>query len=123
MNLKSLEGKIPIFNFVFGIIVVLGGVIGYWKAHSIPSLAAGLFFGNLLMLSIWGVSDAKSNKIWGFYLANIVSISLLIFFIYRLIKTSNLLPAIIIIPLAIIAVLANTWLLHQNSLQKSSGKF
>lgn len=114
MNLQNIESKVPIFNFAFGLIVVLGGAFGFIKAQSIPSLAAGLAFGNLLMLSIWGVKE----KSWGYYLADLVSISLLIFFILRLIKTGSPMPAIPIIVLAIIGVILNTFILHQKSLKK-----
>ena len=111
MKIQNLENKVLIFNFVFGLLVVAGGVIGYVKAHSLPSLAAGLFFGNLLMVSIW--------LKWGNYLADIVSISLLIFFIMRLINTGKFMPAVLIIVLASMCIVVNTLVLHQRSLKKS----
>ncbi len=111
MKIQNLENKVLIFNFVFGLLVVAGGVIGYVKADSLRSLVAGLFFGNLLMVSIW--------LKWGNYLADIVSISLLIFFIMRLINTGKFMPAVLIIVLASMCIVVNTLVLHQRSLKKS----
>ena len=34
-----------IYYFVFGFLTLLGGVVGYWKAKSVPSLVLGLICG------------------------------------------------------------------------------
>lgn len=119
---KNLEPKIIPFNFAFGAIVVIGGVIGYFTAQSLPSLAAGLFFGNLLMLTVWGCTprEAEKPKSWGFYLAVIVSVCLLVFFVIRLLKTGKPMPAAVIIPLAILGILGNSLVLHRRSLNQAN---
>jgi uncharacterized membrane protein (UPF0136 family) len=121
IDFKNLEPKIISFNFVFGAIVVIGGLVGYFTAGSVPSLAAGMFFGNLLMLTIWGSGPSgtpeSKPKTWGYYVAAVASACLLSFFIIRLLKTGKPMPAAIIIPLAILGILGNIFVLHQRSLK------
>jgi len=38
-----------IYYFVFGVLTLLGGVVGYWKAKSVESLALGLICGLTLV--------------------------------------------------------------------------
>ena len=119
--MDKIISKLPIFNFAFGFITLIGGVIGYMTAQSIPSLGSAFFFGNLLMLSIWGCGQGKKDikpKYWGFYLASIVSAFLLGFFVWRLMHGAKAMPAAIIIPLAIVGILANVYVLHKASLNE-----
>lgn len=116
---KDLSRKISIFNIVFGAIVVIGGLVGYKMAKSIPSLAAGMFFGNCLMLTVWGTDlfSEKSLK-WGHVLAVVLSVALLVFFVIRLLKTGKPMPAVVIISFSILSILANSFVLHKKSLEK-----
>jgi|GEM_PF-1749143 len=100
---KKLTEVLPKLNFFLGIIVSLGGLIGYFKAGSLISFSMGLFFGNLLMLSIWGTKE----KIWGFILALTLSIALSIIFVIRFIKTGSAIPALIILPMTLASIAGN----------------
>jgi uncharacterized membrane protein (UPF0136 family) len=124
--------KASIFNFVYGAIVILGGVMGYIKAKSVPSLAAGMTFGNLLMLTVWGgnlfyspdglpakSTSASTPKFWGHVAAVVLCVVLAIFFVIRLIKTGKPMPALPIISLAAVGVVLNSLVLHKKSLLKT----
>ncbi len=115
----TLSKKIGLYNLVFGAVVMLGGLIGYFTAKSVPSLLAGVTFGHLLILGFWGTGfndKTQSERKWGFYLAAIVSIILLIFFIIRFMKTGKAMPAFIIIPMAAVSIFLNSYRLHLFSL-------
>jgi len=123
LQIDSSEKKIAAFNFIFGIIVVAGGVIGFLTAQSAQSLAAGLVFGNLLMLSVWGTPLLKGNirnkqVVWGYYLSTILSVILLIFFLIRLIKTGKAMPASIIITLSVLSIMSNIFVLNKQAIGK-----
>ena len=54
-------------NFTLGGIVLVGGAMGYAKKRSVPSLAAGLTFGGLLIGS--GILISKNESFQGHALA------------------------------------------------------
>ncbi|KAK7823675.1 hypothetical protein U0070_003327, partial [Myodes glareolus] len=52
-------------GFGYAALVATGGIIGYAKAGSVPSLAAGLFFGGLAGLGAYQLSQDPRN-VWVF---------------------------------------------------------
>ncbi|OXB60170.1 hypothetical protein ASZ78_012321 [Callipepla squamata] len=50
-------------GFGYAALVTSGGLIGYAKAGSVPSLAAGLLFGSLAGLGAYQLSQNPSN-VW-----------------------------------------------------------
>ncbi|KAK4828460.1 hypothetical protein QYF61_026685, partial [Mycteria americana] len=50
-------------GFGYAALVASGGLIGYAKAGSVPSLAAGLFFGSLAGLGAYQLSQ-NPNNVW-----------------------------------------------------------
>ncbi|XP_068253357.1 transmembrane protein 14C-like isoform X1 [Nyctibius grandis] len=50
-------------GFGYAALVASGGIIGYAKAGSVPSLAAGLFFGSLAGLGAYQLSQ-NPNNVW-----------------------------------------------------------
>jgi uncharacterized membrane protein (UPF0136 family) len=74
----------------YGILSIIGGIIGYAQAQSKASLISGSISGALLIL---GGILAQSGISGGLWLAAIVSIALIIVFIVRLSKTRKFMPA------------------------------
>ncbi|XP_006891688.1 PREDICTED: transmembrane protein 14C [Elephantulus edwardii] len=64
---KEPSTLVPIhwLGFGYAALVASGGIIGYAKAGSVPSLAAGLFFGGLAGLGAYQLSQDPRN-IWVF---------------------------------------------------------
>ena len=74
----------------YGLLAIVGGVMGYRKAGSKVSLFSGVISGVLLLLG--GLLYAQGNQ-GGRILATIVTVLLIIVFIIRLTKTRKFMPA------------------------------
>ncbi|NJK69247.1 MAG: hypothetical protein HC789_11920 [Microcoleus sp. CSU_2_2] len=74
----------------YGILTLVGGIMGYVKAKSQPSLISGLVSGLLLIFA--GTAQLMGQS-WGLTLAAAISAVLVIVFIVRLVKTQKFMPA------------------------------
>ncbi len=81
----------------YGLIVFLGGIMGGFIAHSIPSVIAGVVFGGLISFNAYKVFKGNMK---GLTLALMQSIILGSFFIYRLKVTGSFFPGAIMITLS-----------------------
>lgn len=81
----------PWVLLLYAVLVIAGGVMGYVKARSRPSLISGLISGAAL-LTAWWTSLAKSYDA-GIALAACLAIALLIVFALRFRKTNAFMPA------------------------------
>ncbi|MEL6399692.1 MAG: TMEM14 family protein [Cyanobacteria bacterium J06626_4] len=79
-----------IMSFVYGVLSIVGGFIGYQQAGSKPSLISGTITGILLLVAGFGILQAQA---WGLWLAIAVTLLLVTVFIVRLIKTRKFFPA------------------------------
>lgn len=88
----------------YGILAIIGGIIGYSQAQSKVSLISGIISGLLLILG--GVMQLQGQA-WGLILATVVSAVLVIVFAVRLAKTRKFMPAglMSILGLAALAVM------------------
>ena len=75
---------------VYGIIAIVGGVIGFVKSQSKASLISGSISGVGLLIS--GAAAAQ-NLEWGKITGMAIASLLVIVFIVRLIKTKKFMPA------------------------------
>lgn len=90
---------------IFGIIVIVGGLIGYVQAHSLISLLSGLFFGIALLGSAYAISKGYNRA---HYIAVLLALLLTAFFHYRYVKTGVFFPSAF---MAILSALVTVWLL------------
>ena len=78
-----------IFLFVFGVLTIAGGVVGFAKAKSKPSLIAGGVAGTLLLVAGYLALTSRTGIILGL----VVSVALAGRFVPAAIKTKKVMPA------------------------------
>jgi len=84
----------------YGILAILGGIMGYVKVRSRPSLISGLISGALLIL---GAALWAGEYVLGQGIALVVTLGLILVFIDRLRKTRKFMPAGLMIIVGILA--------------------
>lgn len=89
------------FALIYGILTIVGGIIGYLKAGSSASLIAGALSGVLIILSAVALLKGKP---FGYY--GLVSLSgiLLVFFGIRFLKAFVFMPAGLMLVLSAIVL-------------------
>ncbi|HEY9887750.1 MAG TPA: TMEM14 family protein [Candidatus Obscuribacterales bacterium] len=92
-----------LMTFVYAVLAIAGGVMGYQKAASKPSLIAGLGTGALLLLGGVGLLQGQP---WGQWLAIAVTLLLVVVFIGRLIKTRKFMPAGLMVVVGVVTLIA-----------------
>lgn len=92
-----------IIAIVYGIIIALGGVMGFAKAHSPMSLFTGLASGAILIVA--GLAMRRGVRA-GFAIALLVTVALLGFFSWRFSLSHKMMPAGMTIILSLIALIA-----------------
>ncbi|MGV0024807.1 TMEM14 family protein [Phormidesmis priestleyi] len=88
---------------IYGLLVAIGGLIGYAKAKSKVSLISGLVSGLVLVIAAYMTSNGSPN---GLTLATIVAVILLIVFSIRWSKTKALMPSGLMAILSLCAAIA-----------------
>ncbi|MBC6434004.1 hypothetical protein FM036_26550 [Nostoc sp. HG1] len=87
--------------FAYGILAIVGGVIGYIQARSKVSLLSGSISGLLLIFAAYFQLQGQS---WGSILAVIVTGVLVVVFAVRLAKTRKFMPAGLMTILGVLAL-------------------
>ena len=95
-------GPAKIYFIVFGLLTIVGGVMGYAKAGSTASIIAGSICGILLLLAAFLL---PGNLAVGLALAAVVSIALAGKFVPAFIKTGQLMPAGLMSVLSVIGLI------------------
>jgi uncharacterized membrane protein (UPF0136 family) len=90
-----------IYFLIFGGLTIIGGVIGYIKAGSLPSIIAGTITGVLLLVAGWIL---PTNRTVGLAIALIVSILLAAQFVPKVIRTGKMMPAGLMSILSVIGI-------------------
>jgi uncharacterized membrane protein (UPF0136 family) len=95
-------GAAKLYFIVFGLLTIVGGVIGYVKAGSAPSIIAGAIAGIALLVAAFLL---PGNLALGLIIAGLVSVLLAGRFIPAFMKTGNLMPAGLMAALSLIGVI------------------
>ena len=95
-------GPAKIYFIIFGLLTIVGGVMGYVKAGSTISLIAGSVSGILLLVAAFLLPN---NLAVGLALAGLVSILLAGRFIPAFMKTGQAMPAGLMSALSVIGVI------------------
>ena len=88
-----------ITTLIYGLLSIVGGILGYQKAGSQVSLLSGLISGLLLLI---GAFFLLNGVLSGLLLSGLVSLLLVIVFIVRLVKTRKFMPAGLMVALGLI---------------------
>ena len=91
-----------IYFFIFGALTIVGGVIGYVKAQSIPSIVAGAITGVLLLLAGYVLPQ---NRTAALVMAFIVSVLLAAQFVPKFIRTGKVMPAGLMSILSVVGII------------------
>jgi uncharacterized membrane protein (UPF0136 family) len=92
--------------YLYGIILLLGGLMGYLKARSLPSLWAGVICG---LIAIFLGYD----YVWHFapYCAFLLALVLIILMGRRYLRTRKPMPALLIVVLSAIVAIVQVYIL------------
>lgn len=85
----------------YGLLALVGGIVGYTKAKSKPSLISGTVSGVLLIIA--GILSSVGVG-WATSLAAIITAVLVVVFVVRLLKTRKFMPAGIMIIAGVVAL-------------------
>jgi uncharacterized membrane protein (UPF0136 family) len=88
-------------SLIYGVLVLLGGIMGYVQAKSFPSLISGVVFGLLLLVSGW---LAWGGSMPAIYVSAGAALLLALFFGYRLTATGKMMPSGMMLILSFVAV-------------------
>lgn len=86
--------------FIYGILMMVGGAIGYVKAQSMQSLTMGIVSGLVVLAGLWAT---KFNAVYGYGLITLMAGLLCFIFTKRLLATHAFMPAGMLLILSLIA--------------------
>jgi uncharacterized membrane protein (UPF0136 family) len=102
-EVRHMIGAAKIYFIVFGVLTILGGIIGYASKGSVPSIIAGSIAGILLLL---GALLLPNHLMAGLAIALIVSVLLAGQFVPKFIQTGKAMPAGMMSILSVIGIIA-----------------
>jgi uncharacterized membrane protein (UPF0136 family) len=83
-------GATKIYFLIFGALTIVGGIIGYVKAGSLPSIIAGAVTGVLLLIA---GALLPEHRAVGLATALVISLLLAVQFVPKFIRTGRAMPA------------------------------
>ena len=91
-----------IYFIVFGVLTIVGGIVGYVKAGSVASIIAGSVAGILLLLAGFAL---PAHHAFGLGTALIVSLLLIGYFVPKYLRTHMIMPAGIMSLLSVVGII------------------
>jgi uncharacterized membrane protein (UPF0136 family) len=92
-----------IYFIIFGLLTIVGGVVGYVKAGSVASIIAGSITGVLLLAAAFVMPE---HRVAGLATALIVSLLLATYFVRKYLSTGAVMPAGMMSVLSMIGIIA-----------------
>jgi len=107
-SIRECMEAAKIYFIVFGVLTIVGGIVGYVKAGSVASIVAGSITGVLLLVAAFLLSE---HRMIGLATALIVSFLLAAQFVPKLLRTGRVMPAGIMSLLSVIGIIVAivTW--------------
>ena len=87
--------------WVYGVIMILGGIMGFLKVGSKASLISGVGMGLALLVSGYGVSQGSYDSL---VVAEVIAALLVVLFAIRYAKTRRFMPGGMLAVLSLVAV-------------------
>ena len=91
-----------LYFLIFGALTIVGGIVGYVKAGSLPSMIAGGITGVLLLVA---GSLMSSHRLIGLATALVVSLLLAAQFVPKFVRTAKMMPAGLMSILSVIGII------------------
>src|SRR5256885_16978316 len=101
MRIANMDGT-RLYFLIFGALTIVGGVIGYVKAGSVPSIIAGAITGVLLLIAGYILPEHRAA---GLITAFVVSLLLAAQFVPKLVRTGKMMPAGLMSILSVIGLI------------------
>ena len=95
-------GPAKIYFIIFGILTIAGGIVGYVKAGSLPSIIAGSITGVLLLIA---GALLPEHRAAGLATGLVISLLLAAQFIPKFLRTGKAMPAGIMSILSVIGII------------------
>jgi uncharacterized membrane protein (UPF0136 family) len=102
MRYQTNMDATKLYFLIFGALTIVGGIIGYVKAGSLPSIIAGAITGVLLLIA---GSLLSSHRLIGLATAFVVSLLLAVQFVPKFIRTAKVMPAGLMSILSVIGLI------------------
>jgi uncharacterized membrane protein (UPF0136 family) len=97
----NIVGPTKIYFIVFGVLTIVGGLIGYLKAGSTVSIIAGSITGILLIVAGFALPE---HRMLGLAVGLLISLLLLGQFLPKFVRTGRVMPAGMMTVLSVIGI-------------------
>ena len=102
-SIRECMEAAKIYFIVFGVLTIIGGIVGYLKAGSVASIIAGSITGVLLLVAAFLLPEHRAI---GLATALIVSLLLAAQFAPKFLRTGRVMPAGMMSVLSVIGIIA-----------------